>query len=128
MKKILLFEDDKEVCQNVVEVLSNSGFQVEVVNELDYSVTSPSFQALIARADEFSAVVWDGYMNAQETIVTTNGFIEAFAKVFKGGLMVAFSRGDSVRRKQIAQGCIRLVKDKDARHLRSILRFELGDQ
>jgi CheY-like chemotaxis protein len=127
MKKILLFEDDKEVCQNVVEVLSNSGFQVEVVNELDYSVTSPSFQALVARADEFSAIVWDGYMNRIETIVTTNGFIEAFAKVFKGP-MIAFSKSDRIRRIQIAQGCTSLIDNKDARHLRAQLRFELEDK
>ncbi len=123
MKKILLIEDVKMYSQMTEDLLSRSGYQVEVVSKLPLSPEDPTFKALVDRANEFYCIVWDANIafGEKDTIKTHEGFIQAFAEVFTRP-MITFSSSDTHRILQLQAGCTHDLGFKDPVKLLNLLK------
>ena len=113
MKKVLIIEDDPSCSLFLTESLQRAGYSIELVDRLPPRSSDKEFQTILNRATEFDLVVWDADVVAGgQSVKTYEGYIQAFVKVFKGG-MLANSRQDHYRAKQMAAGCTHEVPNKD---------------
>lgn len=110
MKKVLIFEDDIYLARALKKTLGAKGFEVETILSLPTSIEAEGFQEVLNRSSGFSLIVWDGDMQG---IYTFRGYIQEFAKVFKGP-MIAHSGSTQGREFQMSAGCTHeLPKDYD---------------
>lgn len=122
MKNILLIEDNANCSCFIIECLKRAGYSIEPVERLPTSPSDGKFQKLLQRAQEFDLVIWDAdIFNGAQSVMTFDGFIQAFALVFKGP-MLANSKQDNYREKQMAVGCTHEVEDKDPSTLLRIVK------
>ena len=122
MKKILLIEDSPNCSCFLTECLQRAGYSIELVEKLPPSPTSRKFQEILQRAQEFDLVIWDAdVFDGSQSVMTFDGFIQAFAQVFKG-FMLANSKQDHYRAKQMDAGCTHEVEDKDPAILLRIVK------
>lgn len=107
MPKALIFENHPACALTLERSFKTAQYETEVITRIPASPEDPMFRELLSRAPQFDVIVWGSRMETIEggfTIYTHEGFIQAFAEVFKGP-MIANSSMPEERQKLRSAGC-----------------------